>query len=441
MSSTILSASSSPATTGGNAGTSSSGRDDLRSRVQSLRLDSSVTARGSGSRVAWFVAVAFAVATFGLVIDRIQHPAGTGEQATNSPDAKTPAGKSTASSTAPTTAKANSGNAGTASTSSSASSGPVALESKGYIIPEQKILVSPKVSGMVIELNLIEGQRVEQGDVLAVLESIDYELDVRRAEATLAVAQQRAKELEKPFRDEEIQQAAAEVQEAEAQLEQFKAEYNRAVTLKKTQTITPTDFGVAESSYLRQIQRVAKLKAGLALAQMPARKERIELAVAEAAQAAADLDKAKWRLGNCSIVAPISGTILRKNAEKGNIVNPIAFNGSYSVCELADLSKLEVELYIQERDLAAVKVGQACRIRSQAFPDREYNGTVSRLMPIADRAKGAVPVRVKLMIPKEEEGVYLKPEMSATVSFLNETAGTTANESPRVSMGSATPAQ
>jgi multidrug resistance efflux pump len=136
-------------------------------------------------------------------------------------------------------------------------------------------------------------------------------------------------------------------------------------------------------------------------------------------QAEADVAKAQWRLGNCTIVAPISGTILKKNAEEGNVVNPIAFNGSFSLCEMADLSDLEVELSIQERDISRVHKGQKCTVRAeQAFPDRVYQGVVSRLMPIADRAKGAVPVRVKLTVPAEEEGMYLKPEMSAVVSFL-----------------------
>ena len=62
--------------------------------------------------------------------------------------------------------------------------------------------------------------------------------------------------------------------------------------------------------------------------------------------------------------------------------------------------------------------GQKCRVRSEAYPDKVYDGVVSRLMPIADRGKGAVPVRVKLSVPKEEEGIYLKPEMGAVVSFL-----------------------
>jgi hypothetical protein len=85
---------------------------------------------------------------------------------------------------------------------------------------------------------------------------------------------------------------------------------------------------------------------------------------------------------------------------------------------MADLSDLEVELDITERDVGKVQKGMPCRIRAEAFPDRNYGGYVDRLMPIANRAKGAVPVRVKIKVPKEEEGVYLKPEMGAIVAFL-----------------------
>jgi hypothetical protein len=103
---------------------------------------------------------------------------------------------------------------------------------------------------------------------------------------------------------------------------------------------------------------------------------------------------------------------------EGNLVNPIAFNGSFSLCELADLSDLEVELNIQERDISTIFKGQQCRVNAEAYPDRTYDGYVSRLMPIADRAKGAIPVRVKLTVPADEEGIYLKPEMGAIVTFL-----------------------
>jgi multidrug resistance efflux pump len=159
------------------------------------------------------------------------------------------------------------------------------------------------------------------------------------------------------------------------------------------------------------------------------RQRRILALQAEVEQAQADLDKADWRWKNCIIRAPISGTILSKKAEKGNIVNPVAFNVSASLCDMANLRQLEVDLNIQERDIAQVVQEQECRVvpeafqRNEAFRQRHpegYRGTVSRLMPIADRSKGAIPVRVEIhpdQIPPEEEGMFLKPEMSVIVSF------------------------
>src|SRR5437667_9022573 len=111
--------------------------------------------------------------------------------------------------------------------------------------------------------------------------------------------------------------------------------------------------------------------------------ERIEAAWAELELAEADMIKAKWNLDNCIIRAPVSGTILTKKAEIGNLVNPIAFNGSFSLCEMADLSELEVDMSIEERDVSKVFKGQVCKVRPEAFPDRVYEGEVSRLMQTA----------------------------------------------------------
>src|SRR5262249_13807624 len=144
------------------------------------------------------------------------------------------------------------------------------------------------------------------------------------------------------------------------------------------------------------------------------RKERIDAARAEVKQAEADVVKAQWRLDNCLVRAPITGTILTKKAEEGNMINPSAFSNGLSatLAEMADLSEREVELDVWERDIARIFVGQRCMVKAaEALPKREYEGVVSRLMPIANRAKGAVPVRVTVTVPKEEEGAYLKPEM------------------------------
>ena len=80
------------------------------------------------------------------------------------------------------------------------------------------------------------------------------------------------------------------------------------------------------------------------------------------------------------------------------MVNPSAFsNGlSASLCEMADLTKMEVDLAIAERDISKVFDDQECIVRAEAFPERTYIGWVTRRMPTADRSKGAVPVRVQI---------------------------------------------
>jgi multidrug resistance efflux pump len=325
-------------------------------------------------------------------------------------------------------ARGGSGDVPNAATSPAAKSGsdPVAADgnvvhlSKGYIVPVHRILVSPKVNGMIVKLNIIEGKRVEKGELLAQIEDVDYKADVARAEATVQLMRDKLAELEAGNRPEEIAQARAERAEAEAQLPQMEQEFKRSADLRRKNIVTQAEFEQAESKYRSHLRRIERLKFVVDLAVEGPRKEKIAQARAELRQAEADVVKAKWRLGNCSITAPIRGTILTKNAEEGNIVNPIAFQGSYSLCEMADLLDMEVDLNIQERDVSRVHRGQKCKIQAEAYPDRTYEGVVSRLMPIADRAKGAVPVRVKITIPPEEEGVYLKPEMGALVSFLKE---------------------
>ena len=145
--------------------------------------------------------------------------------------------------------------------------------------------------------------------------------------------------------------------------------------------------------------------------------QKVATAHTQLEEAESDLVKVRWRLECCTVRAPSSGTILKKNAEEGNLVN----NG-LSLCELANLSELEVELAIPERDIRKIKPGQQCRVRTEAFPDRIYDGVVSRVMPVANRDQSAIPIRVKLVVPQEEEGIYLKPEMIARVSFLGDAA-------------------
>jgi HlyD family secretion protein len=275
--------------------------------------------------------------------------------------------------------------------------------------------------------------------VLAELEKTEYQADLKRAEAALEVSRQRYEELRRGFRKEEVEQAQAELGEAQEQLDKATKDLQRNTTLWKSRAISQEEFESAQSQMRALERRVERLRFALKLLQIGAREERIQAAAADVQQSEADVTKARWKLDNTVIRAPISGTILKKNSEEGNIVNSIAFNGSYSICDMADLSDMEVELTIQERDISRIFTGQECRVRADAYPERVYSGRVSRVMPIADRAKGAVPIRVKVDIPAAEEGVYLKPEMGAVVSFLRK-ADSVGAKSPEGRQPEASPA-
>ena len=126
-------------------------------------------------------------------------------------------------------------------------SGSVVLESKGYIIPAHQILVSPKVSGMIVTLNIEEGQQVKAGDVLAVIEDIEYRAEFDRASAALKSNQERLRELENGTRPEEINQAHAELEEAKAQLLKAEITWKRNKDLLARKALSQQDFDVSES--------------------------------------------------------------------------------------------------------------------------------------------------------------------------------------------------
>ncbi|MFO1021502.1 MAG: efflux RND transporter periplasmic adaptor subunit [Planctomycetales bacterium] len=403
----------------------------LRAKVESLRLGREVVSNGRPvAWVPWGLAFLFFGSTLWFLYQN------------NLQASKAPARPATASSSpAPApTANANEGKAPSKdapaeeSVAAQASEKEIALESKGYVIPAHQILVSPKVSGMIMKLNIEEGKRVKKGEVLAELESTDYQADRNRAKASLELAKQRLLELQRGNRQEEIKQAEAELEEAKTNLANLKSELTRRQDLFKRKVLAKEDLDTAESLYKAMTSRVDKLSYAFKLMQIGPREERIEIAQAEVQQAESDLVKSEWRLDNCKVRAPITGTILKKNAEEGNIVNAIAFNGSFSLCDMADLSDLEADLSIQERDISRIRPGQKCRIRAESYPDRTYQGYVSRVMPIADRAKGALPVRVKIKVPAEEEGVYLKPEMGVIVTFLNDPPAKPENQTKAVGM-------
>lgn len=402
---------------------------ELRDRVRSLRIpEHATTPRKTGAAKWWTLLVLLLlVSNVGTLwwTSNQSSPAGTASPL--------PADVSRSDQEEVSTGASGSSAPSRASAPAAPAAGDIMLEAKGYIVAAHQILVTPRVNGLVIKLNLVEGTRVEKGDVLALVEDTEYRADRDRAEGLLHAAEATLLELENGTRPQEIAQANADLEETRAQLQEAMRTLERETQLAARQAGTEQALTQARTQVASLKQRESRLEANLSLLEEGPRKERIEAQRAAVAQARADLARAQWRFDNCTIRAPISGTILKKNAEENNVVNSMAFNGNFSLCEMADLSDLEVDLTILERDIARIFPGQKCEVRAEAFPDRKYEAFVDRLLPVADRAKGAVPVRVKVRVPAEEEGVYLKPEMGAIVTFYNAVDEQSGRAGPRVS--------
>jgi multidrug resistance efflux pump len=296
----------------------------------------------------------------------------------------------------------------------------VVLESKGYIVPVSQGQICPEVRGRVVKLFFEEGTRVKEGDLLASLDDTLFRLEYQRSQAVVNRARARLEELKAGPRAAEKKQAELALMEAEEQRKLVMNDLNRLRRLRQAGAAPAVDAAEVEKleGQLRLVElRVEAQRATLQMVQEGARREHLDAAKAELEVALAEMAKAKHLLDQTQIRAPRSGTVIVKVVDVGALVDPGAFNLRSSLGDIADLANLEVDLSIQERDIAKVFKGQACKLVPEAYPDRVYEGTVSRLMPIADRAKGAISVRIKVRVPAAEEGLYLKPEMGVVVGF------------------------
>lgn len=380
----------------------------LEDRVRDLQLHDKIDGKKSGGAALWLPWILCAMLLFVTV--------SIGWQLyTRSGDAK---GRSIGASTS-SGGKADAESNGSDTPTEAAPSGSLVLETRGYIIPAHQIQVSPiEIAGRIKEIKFEEGQWFEEGQELARIDDVSYRADYEESEAMVESTRAKWQGMEKSWK-EEIVQAAEEVAEAEKMLEKLAREKDRMLRVAEKSGVATAEKELDDAlfNWKAQQHRVNKMKSALVVTKGP-REETIKAARAEHDQAKARRDRAKWRLENCVIRAPVSGNILTKKAEIGNLVSPMSFNVSASLCEMADLTKLEVDLEVQEREIAKVEMGQKCKVRCDAYPKRTWDGEVIRIMPVALRAKSAVQVRVRVLnIPKAEAGKFLRPDMNASVSF------------------------
>lgn len=305
--------------------------------------------------------------------------------------------------------------------SGSAAAGATVLTVSGYVVAHHKIAVGARVMGRVEWIGVEKGDKVQEGQVLVRLESDDFRAQVNQAKANMAAAQARLDQLRAGSRPQEKLKDKAAVLQAEASLRNAEAEYARIEYLHSTGVASKADLdrATAQRDTARALLESARQTSDLT--DVGPRVEEIRAADAQVQQMKAALDFAETQLANTQIRAPVTGTVLQRIVERGEMVTPSAFGESgarTSVVALADLNDLQIELDISQTDFARLKMGQRAEIIPEAFPDLRYTGYIAEIAPEANRAKATVQVKVKVENPDEQ----LRPEMNARVNFLADAA-------------------
>lgn len=302
------------------------------------------------------------------------------------------------------------------------------LSATGYVVAHHKIAVGAKVMGRVAWIGVEKGDLVQEGQVLVRLEDSEFRAQVNQARANLASAQARLDQLRTGSRPQEKLRDKAAVLQAEARLRTAQADYQRTERLFKDGVASKSelDHALAERDTAAALLEAAKQSS--TMTDIGPRPEEIRAAEAEVQQMKAALDYAQTQLAATEIKAPVSGTVLERIVERGEMVSPSAFGGSgarTSVVDLADLTDLQVELDISQTDFSRLKMDQKAEIIPEAYPNLKYTGYIAEIAPEANRAKSTIQVKVKVENPDQQ----LRPEMNARVNFLADASATKENSS------------
>lgn len=270
------------------------------------------------------------------------------------------------------------------------------VSATGKIQPELEIKLSSEVSGEIIELPVVEGQMVKKGDLLARVNPDVYESVVNRSVASLETIK-------------------ASLQQAEASLKESEESYKRNKVLFEKGVISKSDWDKAVSAY------------DIAKANRQSAHYNVQSAMASVTESRDNLRKT-------TIFSPTDGTISKLDVELGErVVGTVQMTGT-EIMRVADLSRMEVEVDVNENDIVKVNVGDSVNIEVDAYLKKIFKGTVTNIANTANATTSVDQVtnfKVKIRIEESSYQDLLKdkkvgyspfrPGMTATVDILTMT--------------------
>lgn len=304
------------------------------------------------------------------------------------------------------------------------------------IRPNTQVVVGFKVGGYVETITTVTdvngmprslqaGDIVHRGQVLAQLRRSDYQTKVNQAEAQKGEVQKNVNTTKAQMNemDSSISINKSQLAEAETSLEQAKTDFNRAQNLYNAQSMTKKDFDNAKTNLEMAERRVNTARASLRTAQekLKTMQSQIDQVQAKIKTVDATIEETKIPLQDTTLRAPFTAIILERKVEAGSLVAPNA-----SAFVLADTTSVKAVFGVPDIELQTLKLGQVLALTTDALPNQEFSGRVSRIAPSADQNSRVFEVEVT--IPNLQN--LLKSGMIASLELMSEKTGEMTNVVP-----------
>jgi len=282
-------------------------------------------------------------------------------------------------------------------------------------IEATEVEVSSKLPGRLAQLLVKEGDQVQANQVIARLDTSEIEAEVAQHRATVARAEAQLRELLAGSRLQEIEEARANLEQAEHNLKLARDEWDRLDSLFKEGAISAQERDRAKNSFEVASSQVKATRERYEMIRIGPRQEVIEAARHERDRAKAALGMAQVRLRDSTILAPLAAIVLTKRAEQGEVVNP-----GFPIVILIDPDDLWLRVYIPESEIGLVGIGQAAAVTVDSFPNRRFEGKVIEISSKAEFTPRTVQTKkervnlvfgVKISLDNRER--LLKPGMPA----------------------------
>lgn len=265
-----------------------------------------------------------------------------------------------------------------------------------------RVQLSAQISGRVVAVRAVEGQRVRAGDLLVQLDD---------AEARAAVSQAKAAVSQASGRVEQLRKVGAVVtteasRQTETNLAHAESELARVQKLAAAGVLGRVDLDEAR----RNVEIARAQKSAADAQQMAATPQGVDSSIATSAllESQAQLAGAVVRLEQTRLLAPQDGIVLSRAVEPGDTVQP-----GNTLLEIAADGETQLVIEPDERNLAWIRLGQKARASADAYPQEIFDAEVSYIAPAIDPRRGSIEVRLRVPDPPGS----LRPDMTVSVDL------------------------